>query len=311
MAAITTTLLTFLSSGDHMLITDDCYRRTREFTTEFLEKFGIACDVVPMNDFAALRAAIQDNTRIILSESPTNPYLRVMDLGKLADIAREANILTLVDATFATPLNLQPLSLGIDLVIHSTTKYLGGHNDLLGGAVIGPQELIDAVRTTCGITGPTADPQNAYLTLRGIKTLGVRVRHQNASAQKIASFLEGHPAVEKVYYPGLSSHPDHEITARLMTGFGGVVSFCVRGDLSATSAFIDRLEIPFITPSLGGTESLVIQPALMTYFHLSKAEREKLGIEDNLVRFAVGLEDPDDLIADLQGALASVLAKGG
>ncbi len=308
MAAITTSLLTFLSAGDHILITDDCYRRTRELTTGFLKKFGVACDVVPMNNFDALKAAIQPNTRIILSESPTNPYLRVMDLGKLAEITREANILTLVDATFATPLNLQPLSLGIDLVIHSTTKYLAGHNDLLGGVVIGSQRLIDTIRTTCGIIGPTVDPQNAFLTLRGIKTLGLRVRHQNTSAKKIASFLESHPAVEKVYYPGMPSHPDHDIAAKLMTGFGGVVSFCVHGDLSTTSAFIDRLMIPFITPSLGGTESLVIQPALMTYFHLSQDEREKIGIEDNLIRFAVGLEDPDDLIADLQQALDSMLA---
>lgn len=306
MAAITNVLLVLLSSGDHIIMTDDCYRRTRQFCQEILKRFQIDCTVVPMGDYTALEAAIQPRTRLLISETPTNPYLRVLDVERFAGIARRHGVISLVDSTFATPLNLRPIEWGVDLVVHSATKYLAGHNDLLAGVVAGRTELVNTLREVTGVLGSTPDPHNAYLLIRGLKTLSLRVAHQNRTGREIAEFLEKHPAVETVWYPGLASHPDHEVAVRQMTGFGGVVSFTIRGDLQTTSQFIDRLQIPYISPSLGGTESLVIQPALMSYYDVSPEERRRLGIRDNLVRLALGLEDSSDLIADLGQALAGV-----
>lgn len=306
MASITTTLLTFLSAGDELIITDDCYRRTRQFCKEFLKKLKIGCTVVPMGDYTALERAIGPRTRLLVSETPTNPYLRVLDVERFAQIGRQYGIPTLVDSTFATPFNLQPLSWGIDLVAHSATKYLGGHNDLLAGVVAGSREKIAAIRETNGVMGAVSDANTAYFLLRGLKTLGVRVRHQNDTGLQVAQFLAAHPAIERVWYPGLPSHPDHETAVRQMSGFGGVVSFTVRGDLRRTAQFVDALQIPYISPSLGGTESLVGQPALVSYYPYSPEERRALGIGDNLVRLALGLEDADDLIADLKQALAYI-----
>ena len=303
MAAITTTLMTFLSAGDHIVYTDDSYRRTRDFIGNHLKRFGVEVTVVPMGDFSVLEAAIRPNTKIIFSESPTNPYLRVLDLEKLVAIARPRGIKTIVDSTFATPVNQQPLAFGVDLVVHSATKYLGGHNDLLAGAVCGSEYLLAAVRQMQGVFGAVSDPNSAYLLLRGLKTLPLRVRQQNQTAQRLAEFLQGHPAVREVYYPGLPSHPDHATAAAQMDGFGGVVSFVLDTDFAGTGEFIDRLEIPLIAPSLGGVESLVNQVALVSYFELSSAEREAIGIKDSLVRFAVGIEDTDDIIADVTQAL--------
>lgn len=306
MAAITTTLLTFLSTGDHLVITDDCYRRTRQFCGDFLKKLKIGCTVVPMGDYIALERAIGPRTRLLVSETPTNPYLRVLDVERFAEIGRRYGVTTLVDSTFATPLNLQPLNWGIDLVVHSATKYLGGHNDLLAGVVAGSREKIASIRETNGVMGAVGDANTAYLLLRGLKTLGVRMRHQNDTGLQVAQFLAANPAIERVWYPGLPSHPDHETAVRQMSGFGGVVSFTVRGDLLRTAQFVDALQIPYISPSLGGTESLVGQPALVSYYPYSPEERRALGIGDNLVRLALGLEDADDLIADLKQALAFI-----
>jgi len=306
MASITTTLLSFLSAGDHLVITDDCYRRTRQFCLEFLKKLNISCTVVAMGDYQALERSINARTKLLVSETPTNPYLRVLDVERFAEIGRRYGVITLVDTTFATPFNLQPLNWGIDLVAHSATKYLGGHNDLLAGVVAGSREKIATIRETNGVIGAVSDANNAYLLLRGLKTLGVRVRHQNDTGLQVAQFLAAHPAIEQVWYPGLPSHPDHETALRQMRGFGGVVSFTVRGDLLRTSQFIDALQIPYISPSLGGTESLVGQPALVSYYPYSPEERRALGIEDNLVRLALGLEDADDLIADLKQALSFI-----
>lgn len=303
MAAITTSLLSLLTTGSHLIITDDCYKRTREFVGEFLKRYGVTCTVVAMGDYPALEAAIRPETAMIVSETPTNPYLRVLDLNRLVQLARQHGLLTLVDATFATPINLRPAEYGVDLIVHSATKYLGGHHDLLAGAVVGRQDLISRIREHQGMLGAIVDPQNAYLLGRGLKTLALRVRHQNQSALQVAAFLESHPAIERVWYPGLPSHPDYEIAMRQMEGFGGVVSFLVRGDLEETAAFIDRLRIPYITPSLGGTESLINQPALMSYFALTTQERQEIGMHDNLVRYALGIEDAEDLIADLAQAL--------
>lgn len=303
MAAVTTTLLTLLSAGSHVILTDDCYRRTRHFVTRFLSRYGVEATQVPMGDYEALEAAVRPNTKLILSESPTNPYLRVLDLPRVVDIARRRQLKVIVDSTFATPINQRPLDFGVDFVIHSATKYLAGHNDLLAGAVTGSAYLVAAVKETQAMLGDVSDPHTAYLLIRGLKTLGLRVRQQNESGLKVGRFLESHPAVRRVFYPGLSSHPDHPVAAAQMDGFGGVVSFELDTDLAGTGRFIDQLTIPYIAPSLGGVESLVEQVALMSYYELSTEERAEIGISDSLVRLALGIEDPDDLIADLAQAL--------
>lgn len=307
MAAMTTLLLASLPSGAHVVMTDDCYRRTRQFCLVFLKRLGIETTVVPMGDYAALEEAIRPRrTRFLISESPTNPYLRCVDLPRLAAIARRAGVSTIIDGTFGTPLNQRPLEHGIDYVVHSATKYMGGHHDLLAGVVVGSKARIAALRDARGVLGGIVDPQNAYLLERGLKTLGLRVRQQNETALAVARWLERHPRIERVWYPGLPSHPDHEVARRQMSGFGGVVSFEVRGKLEDASRFVDRLQIPYIAPSLGGVDSLIEQPALMSYFEKTTEERLALGIKDNLVRFALGIEDAADVIADLEQALGAL-----
>lgn len=307
MAAVTSLLLTVLSSGSHVVMTDDCYRRTRQFCLTFLKKFGIETSVVPVGDYDALEAAIiPKKTRFIISETPTNPYLRVADLERIAELGRTYRVRTLIDTTFATPINLRPIEWGIDFVMHSATKYLGGHNDVLAGVICGSKERIKALKDSRGVLGNLVDPQAAFLVERGIKTLGVRVRQQNQTAMAVARFLEGHPKIDRVYYPGLASHPDYSVAARQLEGFGGVVSFEVRGDLETTSAFIDRMRIPYIAPSLGGVESLIEQPALMSFYEMTTEERLAIGIKNNLVRFAIGIEDTEDILNDLEQALENV-----
>jgi cystathionine gamma-synthase len=305
MNAVSSVLLATLPTGAHVVMTNDCYRRTRQFCETYLTRLGIATSVVPMGDYGALEAAIQPGkTRFIISESPTNPYLRVADLERIAEIGQRHHVRTMIDSTFATPINQRPLEWGIDLVVHSATKYLSGHNDLLAGVVVGRGGFIEALRDARGILGGIVDPQNAFLLERGLKTLAVRVRQQNASAQAIATYLEQHPKIERVWYPGLESHPDHSIAAAQMSGFGGVVSFEVVGGLKEAGRFIDAMQIPYIAPSLGGVESLIEQPSIVSYFDKTPAERAELGIKDNLVRFAIGIEDPEDLIHDLEQALS-------
>ncbi len=306
MTAITFTLLGMLSAGHHMVITSDSYRRTRQFCLTYLKKFGIDVTVVPPGDYEAMEGAIRENTKIIFSESPTNPYLNILDLDRVVSIAGKHRVKVIIDATFATPYNQRPLEFGVDVVIHSATKYLGGHNDLLAGAVLGREPIVSAIRDVRGVMGGIADPHNAYLLLRGLKTFSIRMEKQNRSAMAIAAFLEKHPKVERVYYPGLESHPHHEIAVRQMTGFGGVVSFEVKGGLDAGSRLVDAVEIPFIAPSLGGVESLIEQPSLMSYYELSTEERLAVGIKDNLIRYSVGIEDTEDLIEDLRRALEKV-----
>lgn len=310
MAAITSLLLASLSSGGHIVMTDDCYRRTRQFCLTFLTRLGIETTVVPMGDYAALEAAIlPKRTRFIISESPTNPYLRCVDLERLAQIAKRHRVQTIIDSTFGTPVNQQPLDYGIDYVTHSATKYMGGHHDLLAGVVAGRKDRIAALRDARGVLGGIVDPQNAYLLERGLKTLGLRVAQQNTTAQRVAEFLEGHPQIERVWYPGLPSHPDHAIAVKQMRAFGGVVSFEVRGGLAETSKFIDALDLPYIAPSLGGVDSLIEQPALMSYFEKTTEERLAVGIKDNLVRFAIGVEDTADILADLEQGLKVLAAQ--
>ncbi len=306
MAAVTCTLLTFLSAGDHLILTSDCYRKTRQFALQFLSRLGISCTLVQPDDLGGLGAAITPQTRMILTEAPTNPFLRVVDIPRVAEIARQAGVLTVIDATFGTPYNLKPLSLGIDLVTHSATKYLGGHNDLLAGVVIGSADHIARIKESNDMVGAIPDPQTMYLLLRGLKTLGLRMQRHNDSAQRVAEYLERHPAVRQVWYPGLPSHPDYAVAQRLMQGFGGVISFELHTDPEGTSQFIDALHIPYLGPSLGGVESIIEQPALMSHFTLNEEERAAIGIRGELVRYAVGIEDPEDLIADLAQALARV-----
>jgi cystathionine gamma-synthase len=303
MAAIAGTLLVYLGAGAHLVLTGDCYRRTRDLVRNFLVRFGVEFSVVPAGDLAALEAAIRPTTRLIFSESPTNPFMRCLDLEQLAGIARRHGVRTVIDSTFATPFNLRPLERGIDLVIHSVTKYLAGHNDVLGGVVIGQGGLTVPLRQMQGILGSVADPQAAFLMARGLKTLGLRVERQNANGLAVARFLEQHPRVRRVWYPGLPSHPDHAIASAQMGGFGGVVSFEIDGDGPATSRFVDALRIPYIGPSLGGVESLVEQVALVSYFDEDPDRLAELGISSSLVRLACGIEDAEDLIADLAQAL--------
>jgi cystathionine gamma-synthase len=306
MCAITTTLLAMLGRGSHLVLTADGYRRTRQFCRTLLHRLGIDCTFVETGDYQALQAAIRPTTRLIFSESPTNPHLRVLDLERLVDIGRQHNVKIAIDSTFATPFNQRPLDFGIDLVLHSATKYLGGHNDLMAGVVVGSRGLISAIRDMQAMLGGITDPHTAYLLLRGLKTLGIRLRKQNENGMTVARFLEGHPRVRRVFYPGLSSHPDYKVACDQMRGFGGVVSFEIDGDLNTTSTFIDRLHIPFIAPSLGGVETLIEQPALMSYFEMTSEDRAAIGITDTLVRMSLGVEDADDLVGDLNQALSSL-----
>ena len=236
-------------------------------------------------------------------EAPTNPYLYVVDLEQIVAIATHHRLRTMIDSTFATPYNQNPLDFGIDLVMHSATKYLGGHNDLMAGVIAGSKPMISALREAQGVLGGITDPNTAYLLLRGIKTFALRMQQHNANGCALAAFLETHQKMRRVYYPGLTSHPSHAIARQQMRGFGGVVSFEIDGTLEQTSAFIDALRIPYIAPSLGGVESLVEQPALMSYYELTPEERQRLGISDALVRYAAGIEDTDDLLADVEQAL--------
>ncbi|MCP4537949.1 MAG: PLP-dependent transferase [Chloroflexi bacterium] len=304
MCAITTTLLALLSSGDHMVMVTGVYRRTHEFVDSYLSRWGIETTFAQIDDMDALAEAIRPNTRLIFAETPTNPYLRVMDLTRTVEIAKQHNITTMIDSTFATPINLRPLDLGLDLVVHSATKYLGGHNDLLAGTVIGPTELLDEIKHARGVLGGMGNPHDSYLLLRGLKTLDLRVARQNENGMRVAQFLEGHPAVRHVYYPGLPSHPDYEVAQRHMTGFGSVVSFEIEGNFEKTGQFIDHVRLPYIGPTLGGVESIIEQPA--TLFSLDRDERMEANIKDNLVRYALGIEDAEDIIADLDQALGSI-----
>jgi cystathionine gamma-synthase len=306
MAAMTSAILALLKQDSHVVLFADCYRRTRQFVTGFLGRFGVTHTLIPPGDLDALERAITDKTRLVISEMPTNPYQTCVDLERLAAICRPTRAKTLIDSTFATPINLRPAEHGIDLIVHSATKYLAGHNDVLAGVVAGNSGLSGLVRDLRHVFGAVLDPHAAYLVTRGIKTLGLRVEQQNKTALALATRLESHPKVKQVWYPGLASHPQHVIAKRFMSGFGGVVTFELHEDLAGTGRFIDALRIPRIAPSLGGVESLVEQPALMSYFELSTEEREAVGIKNSLVRYAVGIEGTEDLLADVVQALDSL-----
>lgn len=307
MAAITTALFALVKKGDHVILGADGYRRTRAFVTQLLGRYGVEHTIVPSGDVDAIASAVRAETRVILFESPTNPYLRVLDLPLLREkIGKRSRAKILVDATFATPINQRPLEQGADLVLHSCTKYLGGHNDLLAGVVVGDEALVSIVRDARDVLGGVLDPHAAYLLLRGLKTLPLRVERQNATGLAIAQWLETQPEVERVFYPGLESHPDHDVAKKVLAGFGGVVSFVLRADLDTTAAALDACELATIAPSLGGVETLIEQPAIMSHYGLSSEERAALGIADGLVRLAVGIEHVDDIREDLERVLSVV-----
>ena len=306
MSAVVATIMSLCGQGQHLVVTDDAYKQTLHFITKVLPRFGVQATVVPMGDYGAMADAVGDNTVMVISESPTNPYLNIADVDEVVRIARDRGILTVFDSTFATPYNQQALKQGIDIIIHSTTKYLGGHNDLLGGAVLGNSKVVEPIYQWRRVTGGVIDPMSCYLLIRGLKTFGLRMERLNRTAGQVAEFLTGHPAVRRVYYPGLPSHRHHEIARRQMKGFGAVVTFEISGNLEQTLAFLDGLKLCLLGPSLGGPETLITHPALMSYYSVSRQERYELGIIDELVRLSVGLEDPRDIIADLKQGLANV-----
>ncbi len=304
MAAIVGLLLAKMSSGDEIVIFDQCYHRSREFCSKHLSRFGIITHQVRTGDFEAMSAAINSRTKLLISESPTNPHLSVIDLEQFVALGKTHHVETLIDATLATPYNIRPIEYGVDYVWHSATKYMGGHNDLLAGVICGSKEKLQEVRKLRGILGGINSPHNMYLLERGLKTFALRMERHNENGQRVAEFLDAHPRIEKVYYPGLPSHPSYEIAKRTMKGFGGLITFLVRdADWKQTAAVIDACSIPKIAPSLGGVESLIEQPYVMSYFDYSPEERKRFGIADNMIRMACGIEDPVDLIADLQQAL--------
>jgi cystathionine gamma-synthase len=304
MAAVTTSAFALVRGGQHVVLFRDCYRRTLEFVTDVLARYGVAHTLLDAGDVAALPSALRPETRLVISESPTNPYLACIDLEGLAGACKRLRtVKSLVDATFATPVNCRPTAFGIDLVVHSATKYLSGHNDVLAGVVCGPSGLVSMIRDLRGILGGVCDPHAAFLVGRGIKTLGLRVERQNATALALARRLEKHPRVERVFYPGLPSHPSHAIARAQMRGFGGVVSFIVKGGLDAASRVVDGMKLARIAPSFGGVETLIEQPAVMSYYEMSTEQRSAIGIADGLVRLSAGIEDEADLAEDLERAL--------
>ncbi len=305
MSAVILTLMTYMRPKGHIIFTSDCYRQTRDFATNTLSRFGIEVSMVdPAAD--AIEKAIRPNTHLIFTESPTNPYLRVLDLPAIVGVARKHRAMTIIDATLATPYNIKPLEAGIDIVVHSATKYLGGHNDLLAGVALGRRDLLDDLYRMQRMIGAMPGPFTCFLLERGLKTFGLRMEQHNRAGMAVARMLESHPKVEKVWYPGLASHPDHAIARSQMKGYGSLITFLVRGGDKETRKFIDSLKLFLITPSLGGSESLVTQMSMMSFFDYPEEYRLNIGIVDNLVRIALGLEDVEDLISDLKQALDGI-----
>lgn len=305
LAATSVVALTVLKAGDHVVAMDDQYGGTYRLFTRVFERFGITFEFVDATNLDLVRRALQRPTRLIWLESPTNPLLRVVDLAALSDIAHAAGTLVAVDNTFMSPFFQRPLELGADLVVHSATKYLGGHSDAVHGAVVGRDpELGQQITFHQNAVGAVPGPFDCWLILRGLKTLAVRMRQHEANARRIAEFLSGHPPVEKVNYPGRPDHPQHAIAARQMDGFGGMLSFTVRGGLPAARAVARSTELFTLAESLGGVESLIELPAAMTHASIPAEVRQAIGIDDGLIRLSVGIEDAEDLVVDLERAIA-------
>jgi cystathionine gamma-synthase len=306
MCAATTTFLSMLPQGSHLIVTSDCYRRTRQFIDEYLGRMGVEVSVIKPSNLEDFERAICDETVLFFTESPTNPYLRVTDVEATCEIAHRHGVKVVIDSTFATPVNQRALDDGADLVIHSATKYLGGHNDLLAGTVTGSKEIVDPIRKALGVLGGIIDSHGAWLLLRGLKTLALRMERHNSNGVALAQFLERHPKVRQVWYPGLESHPDHATAKRSMNGYGGVVTFEIETDLEGAIRFIDSTLIPYQAPSLGGVETLIELPVTMSFWDYPPEQRQSWGITDSLVRLACGIEAEGDLIADIEQALTKV-----
>jgi cystathionine gamma-synthase len=307
MTAITTSILALAKSGDHIVAQRDLYGGVTKFLSNWASKFGIETTFVDTTDYDQHARAIRPNTKLLYLESPTNPTLRVVDLRRASAIAREHGLITLIDSTFATPINTRPAEFGIDVVLHSGTKYLGGHTDLICGVATGRRDLIDKIRETRTTLGGVMDPHAAFLLLRGMKTLAVRVERQNQSALRIAEFLTRHSQVRSVNYPFLQGHPQRALAMEQMKGGGGLLSFEVEGSGEDARKVSESLQLFTLAPSLGGVESLVSIPVLTSHLMISAEHREKMGINEQLVRLSVGIENTDDLIADLNQALATVV----
>jgi cystathionine gamma-synthase len=309
MAAITTSILALVKSGDHIVAQRDIYGGVIKFLSKWLPKMGIETTFVDTNDIEQHESAIRPNTKLLHIESPTNPNLRVVDLEKIAALARKRGLITSIDSTFATPINCRPAEWGIDLVLHSGTKYFGGHSDIMCGIAAGRRDLIDQIHHVRTTLGGCMDPHAAFLLLRGIKTLAVRVERQNESALRIAEFLSQHPRVTRVHYPLLKQHPDYAIARKQMKGAGGVLSFEVEGSGADACRVAEALILFTLAPSLGGVDSLVTIPVLTSHYMIDPELRRKMGVTEQMIRLSVGIEHVEDLIADLEKGLAILTSR--
>lgn len=305
MAAISTALLAVLSAGDHLLVQDCLYGGTHDFVTKDLGSFGITFDFVDANQPDSWDQKLKPKTRAIYVETMSNPLLQIPDLEAVAGFARDHGLVSLIDNTFASPMNYRPPEHGFDLSLHSATKYLNGHSDIVGGAIIGRAELVERIKHRLDHLGGSMDPHQCYLLHRGMKTLALRVRCHNESALKVATFLAQHPKVARVNYPGLKSHPQHQRACSLFDGFGGMLSFEMAGGLEAAERFIKATTLPIVAPSLGGVETLVTRPATTSHAGMAPQDRRQLGITDSLIRVSIGIEATEDLIDDFGRALAA------
>ncbi|HEU4402934.1 MAG TPA: PLP-dependent transferase [Candidatus Polarisedimenticolia bacterium] len=306
MAAITTTLLTFLKRGDHLLAGDCLYGGTHDLITRHADDLGLSWTFVDPQKPESWKAAVRPTTRLILVESITNPLMRVPRLAEVAAFARAAGLVSIIDNTFASPVNFRPLAAGFDLAFHSATKYLNGHSDLVAGCIMGRKEMIDRIRKSLNHYGGILDPHAAFLLARGTKTLALRVRAQNANGLALARFLVSHPAVQAVHYPGLETHPDHAHARRLLSGFGGMLSLSLKGGIGAAESLVASLRLPYFAPSLGGVETLITRPAISSHAGMSREEREQIGITEDLLRVSCGIESAEDLVDDFRRALATI-----
>jgi cystathionine gamma-synthase len=304
MAAISNSLFALLGPGDRVVSVKDTYGGTNQMFVDFLPRIGVVVDLIDTSDHEEIEAAVARGCDLLYLETPTNPTLKVLDIARLAAAGHEAGAVVLADNTFATPINQNPLALGVDLVVHSATKFLGGHADALGGVICGAPELVAKVYHYREITGASLDPMAAYLLLRGMKTLALRIARQNESALRIAGWLEGRPGVGKVNYPGLESHLNHDVAVRQMRGYGGVLSFMLDGGFEAVRRVLPRLRLAHRAANLGAVETVAGPPATTSHVECSPEEREAMGIPEGLIRYSVGIEDAGDLIADLEQALA-------
>ncbi|HEY2380194.1 MAG TPA: PLP-dependent aspartate aminotransferase family protein [Terriglobia bacterium] len=303
MAAISTALLTVLSAGDHLLVQDSLYGGTHNFVTKDLGAFGIAYDFIDADDPDSWQPKLRKNTKAIYIETMANPLLHIPDVKAAAAFAKTNGLVSMIDNTFASPVNFRPAEWGFDLSLHSCTKYLNGHSDIVAGAAIGRRELVGQVKRRLDHLGGSLDPHAAFLLHRGMKTLAIRMKQHNESALKIAHFLAGHPAIEKVHYPGLESHPRHARARELFDGFSGMISFELKGGVDTAQRFMSRTKLPINAPSLGGVETLMTRPSRTSHSGMAPEDRRRLGISDKLIRLSVGIEATEDLIEDFRAAL--------